>query len=210
MTKDELLDRVVVQRHRLLVTLEELGDAEWDHPSLCAGWRVREVVGHLVAILDTSFPRALVGIVLAGGPDRSFDKVARRYGRRAPAELLAGYRSRAEARFAPPGLGPLAPLTDVLVHTRDIEQPLGLPAALGPEGLRASLDWCASGRARGFLPASRPAGLRFEATDLDWSAGAGPLVRGPGDAILLALNGRRAGLAELSGDGAATLAGRVP
>lgn len=27
--------------------LADLDEAGWDHPSLCAGWRVREVVAHM-------------------------------------------------------------------------------------------------------------------------------------------------------------------
>lgn len=210
MTKDELFDQIVVQRHRLLVTLEELGDADWDHPSLCEGWRVREVVGHLVSILEIPLPRFLLGIAAARGFDRYADTAARRIGTRPPAQLLADYRTLAEKRFAPPGVGPIAPLIDVMVHTRDIERPLGLPAALGADGLRAALDYTCGGPGRGFVPRGRGVGLRFEATDLDWSVGAGATVRGPGDALLLAVCGRRAGLAELGGDGAATLAARVP
>ena len=38
---------------------------------------------------------------------------------------------------------------------------------------------------------------------------AGPEVRGPGEAILMALNGRGAALADLTGDGVPVLAGRI-
>jgi hypothetical protein len=41
------------------------------------------------------------------------------------------------------------------------------------------------------------------------TAGTGPEVRGPGEAIFMALNGRSAVLADLSGDGVATLAARL-
>ncbi len=62
----------------------------------------------------------------------------------------------------------------------------------------------------GFVKAKpRAKGLRFVATDSDWSWGTGPEVNGPSEDILLALSGRPAGLPALSGEGAATLAGRV-
>lgn len=48
---------------------------------------------------------------------------------------------------------------------------------------------------------SWPAGLRFEATDLDWTCGSGPVVRGTGEALALGLTGRSVVLAELAGDG---------
>ena len=53
------------------------------------------------------------------------------------------------------------------------------------------------------------AGLRLVATDVEWSHGDGPEVRGPGEAILLALTGRPAVLDELVGEGVATLRERV-
>lgn len=208
-TKDELFEAITVQRHRLVVTLEELSDDEWDAASLCAGWRVRDVVGHLVSILEVPLRSFLWGMVKARNFDRYADQMARQFGDRPPAELLAIYRAAADKRFAPPVVGPIAPLTDVLVHTRDIERPLGLPAALGADALRTALDYTCGGKARGFVPSARTAGLRFQATDLDWSIGSGELVRGPGDAILLAVTARRPALADLTGDGAATLAQRL-
>ena len=33
---------------------------------------------------------------------------------------------KADSRFTPPGLGPQAPLTDVVVHGQDIRRPLGI------------------------------------------------------------------------------------
>jgi len=47
------------------------------------------------------------------------------------------------------------------------------------------------------------------ATDLDWSLGSGPEVRGPGEALLLAAVGRGAALADLDGEGLPKLASRI-
>jgi hypothetical protein len=67
-----------------------------------------------------------------------------------------------------------------------------------------------------FLPRARalPAqanlrGLRLVATDVDWQHGAGPEVTGPGEALRMALAGRPAALADLTGPGLAVLTGRV-
>jgi hypothetical protein len=43
------------------------------------------------------------------------------------------------------------------------------------------------------------------ATDVAWSVGNGPEIRGPVVALLLLLTGRRAGLDEVTGDGADAL-----
>jgi hypothetical protein len=51
--------------------------------------------------------------------------------------------------------------------------------------------------------------IRIESADIPWSFGEGPVVTGPSEAILMALNGRAEALSELSGPGSAVLAGRL-
>ena len=58
--------------------------------------------------------------------------------------------------------------------------------------------------ARVFRPLPYQA-YRLVATDLDWSIGGGPEIRGPILALLLLLTGRTAGYADLTGPGAAAL-----
>jgi hypothetical protein len=60
-----------------------------------------------------------------------------------------------------------------------------------------------------FRAKRRVAGLRLEATDVDWSHGAGPLVRGPGEALLLAMLGRGQAVDDLEGDGRAAFGYRM-
>lgn len=196
-----MLVAVTAQRLVLIDRLAALDAVQWDTPSLCAGWRVRDVVGHLVGILDLPLHRFLLGVARARGFDRFADRVARGYGGRDPAALTVRYRELAPRRFSPPGLGPIAPLADVLVHTRDIERPLGLPSSLDPESLRTVLDFVCSGKARALIPAKRTADLRFAATDLDWTMGEGPVVEGPAEALMLSVVDRWVALDDLSGEG---------
>ena len=209
MEKAALFDAAMAQRQRLIGVLDDLGDEQWNTQSLCEKWRVRDVVGHLVSVLDIPAGRFLWRSIRA----RSFDDYAAAvggdYGSQDPGQLLSKYRQLATKQYAPPIVGPIAPLTDVLVHTRDIERPLGISATLHPEGLRAALDYCCGGRAIGFVPGKRTKELRFEATDMDWSVGDGALVAGPGEAILLAVTMRPAALGDLSGDGVALLGTRI-
>ena len=51
--------------------------------------------------------------------------------------------------------------------------------------------------------------LQFVADDVDWTAGRGWVLRGPGEAVLMAVAGRQQALDELSGPGLAPLSGRV-
>jgi hypothetical protein len=52
-------------------------------------------------------------------------------------------------------------------------------------------------------------GLKLAAIDLDWSHGSGPEVSGPGQALLLVMTGRAAGLGDLSGGGVGALRDRM-
>jgi hypothetical protein len=51
--------------------------------------------------------------------------------------------------------------------------------------------------------------LRLVATDIEWSCGEGPEVSGTAEALLMAVAARPLVLADLSGDGVATMAQRL-
>jgi uncharacterized protein (TIGR03083 family) len=206
----EILAMIADDRRRIADLVESLSPQELDTPSLCSQWTVREVVGHLTAAIAA--PRRLfLPLLLRTGFNmhEANSRLARMMGGRPVADLVAVLRDNAEKPFRPPIVGYPGQLTDLQVHGQDIRRPLGLPHGLLPDRLRVSLDFLVGGRAPGFVPRSRPAGLRFEATDLDWAWGAGPLVRGTAEAVMLALTGRAVVLAELDGDGVAVLRDRL-
>lgn len=208
-TDDEAFGMIAEERRALADLLDTLTPEQWATPSLCAGWTVREVAAHLVVPFEVSVPSLMLRLVRSlGSYDRAMDGATREVAARPTTELAARLRANADHRFTPPMSGPEAPLTDVVVHGQDIRRPLGIAHGIEPEHLRVALDRMAGG-ALGFVPRSRVAGLRFEATDLDWSAGDGALVRGPAEAILLAITGRPVALADLEGDGADRLADRI-
>ncbi len=97
---------------------------------------------------------------------------------------------------------------EVVVHGEDIRRPLGIRHKYSDEALTTSADFYRKSNL--LIGAKRRAeGLTLRATDVAWSAGAGPEVAGPLASIILAITGRRAGLADLSGDGLATLTARI-
>ena len=49
------------ERQALLELLETLTPEQWDAPSLCAEWRVRDVVGHMVSETDMTVTQAVWG-----------------------------------------------------------------------------------------------------------------------------------------------------
>lgn len=198
------------ERRRMADLVESLSPEQLRTRSLCDAWSVKEVVGHLVAAVAASSKSALVMLVRSGfNIHKANARLATRMAARPVGELAAVLRAHAENPFRPPIVGYPGQLTDLQVHGQDIRRPLGLPHDLRPDRLRVSLDFLVGGRAVGFVPARRPAGLRFEATDLDWAWGSGPLVGGTAEAVMLALTGRRAAFADLSGDGVAELRRRT-
>jgi len=207
---DEVQAASSVERRDLADLLERLDDAQWSTLSLCAGWDVRTVAGHLVSALSPS-PWPLVAAVLRSGgrPHVANDLLARRAAREPTARIVALLRERADRRAAPPVVGARGPLTDVLVHGGDIRLPLGLPHHPEGEHVRPALDFVTSGRPVGFVPRDLLAGLRLVADDLDQAWGAGTSVTGAGIDLLMAACGRTAVLPRLDGPGLPVLRERL-
>ncbi|SFO86621.1 TIGR03083 family protein [Amycolatopsis arida] len=200
---DMFLAWTKAERLDLADFLDDLGTAEWDVPSLCAGWTVRDVAAHLALSTSDTLLGTITGMIRARGDwNRMNATAARDWARRcSPAELVAQLREIAGSARRSPGAGPLDPLVDLLVHGQDMARPLGRTWAMDPRRAAAALDHVLSSRFYGARRQFR--GLRLVATDTDWSAGASPdEVRGPVADLLLVATGRAAGLAALSGPGA--------
>ena len=204
---------VAQERRAVADTLSGLDSRQWATPSLCQAWTVHDVAAHLLMPLVTSLPRLAVAMVGSGfNFDRANIKLTAAVSRRSNDEIVTGLRANAEHRFTPPGMGPEAPLTDAIVHGQDIRRPLGITHAFDPEHLRRSLTFL-TGKSQGFVPKGLVAGVRFEATDLDWQggdgAGNGAVARGTGEAIVLTMTGRRIAVADLEGPGVDLLRDRL-
>jgi uncharacterized protein (TIGR03083 family) len=205
----DTFEMIADERRRLADTLSGFDTRQWTTASLCRGWTVHDVASHLLMPLVTSLPRVLVTLAGSGfNFDRANLKLTASVARRSNDKIVLGLRQQAENRFKPPRIGPEAPLTDLLVHGQDIRRPLGIQREFDPEYLVRSLTFV-TGKAPGFVPKGLADGIRFEATDLDWSVGEGALARGPGEAILLTMTGRRIAVADLEGAGVDTLRGRL-
>jgi uncharacterized protein (TIGR03083 family) len=206
----DVVAMIADERRRIADLIDSLDPRQLGKPSLCAEWTIKQVAAHLYATAAES-PRLFVWALLRSGfnPHKANVKVSKLLAARPAAELAAGLREHADNPFSPPIVGHLGQVTDVQVHGQDMRRPLGLPHDLQPDRVRLSLDFLVSGRAPGFVPKRRPAGLRFEATDVNWAWGAGPVVQGTGEAVMLALTGRTVVLDELCGDGVAVLRDRL-
>jgi uncharacterized protein (TIGR03083 family) len=190
MEKSEIWRVIDRERGELADLLASLSAEQWARPSLCAGWRVREVAAHL-----SIGPRARVGMVLVelakarGGFNRFVDNTAKKEARRPVEEIVAELRGVTGSRRLAPGQQLLDCLMDVLVHGQDIAIPLGIERAMPPEAARISAEhtW---NRGYPFHAQKRLAGRRLVATDVDWIVGHGAEIRGPIGSLLLLVSGR--------------------
>ncbi|TYP87995.1 maleylpyruvate isomerase family mycothiol-dependent enzyme [Blastococcus xanthinilyticus] len=198
---------IAEERRELAALLSGLSAEQQAAPSLCSAWTVHDVTAHLVVPLEVSTPKFLLAMLACRGNfDRANVRVTREQARRPFAELVEVLHRKAGSRFTPPGAGPEAPLTDLLVHGLDIRRPLGIPRRIPEARLRTSLTFVAAG---GFVGKGALRGLRFEAADLDWAHGSGPPVRGDAEALLLAMTGRTSALDRLDGEGVPLLRARL-
>lgn len=194
------------QRRHLVTMLEDLSDQQWQHPSLCAGWTVRDVAAH-VALQNTrwsALPKATVAMVRHGGMNPAIQAIAREHALLPTEQIIGEIRDRIGVWRPLPTVTYRESAIDYLVHLQDIAIPLGraVPMPIGAALVALDRVW-SSGRM--FHARKRYTGYRFVATDADWSAGAGLEVRGPTGGLLMLLTGRATGWATLSGPGAANL-----
>ena len=196
------------EREELAALLEGLTPEQWDSPTLCDLWRVRDVAVHTVSY-DELGPAALVGRFLKGrlSVDRINALGVAEFADRAPEQIAAFVRGHLEPRGLATGFGGMIAVADGMIHQQDIRRVLGISRTIDPERLRAVLDFAR------YAPLIRGAwrarGVRLVATDLDWAHGRGPEVRGTGEALLMAMAGRRAALSDLEGPGKAKLAQHI-
>src|SRR5829696_3067782 len=103
------------ERAELADFLQTLSPSQWEAPSLCADWRVRDVVAHVISY-DELDGHALVrrfakGLLRKGGPNAVGVRV---YGMRTPDELVALLRAHLEPRGLPAAFGGSVALVDGL------------------------------------------------------------------------------------------------
>lgn len=212
MDRNQVWDHTVATRVSLSATLATLSDDEWNHPSLCDGWRVRDVAAHLIMGPQLGWRRtARLLPHLWRGYNGLVAHAGRLAGSAPVADILADYERYAEVRRAPVTVTYVEPLIDALVHAQDIVRPLGRTAPMPAEAAAV-----AAARARTLAPligrqARAARRLRLVATDSDWSAGRGPVVEGPTGELLMLASGREPDWGQLSGDGVGARAGqRLP
>ena len=196
------------ERRALAADLRTVTGDQWDTPSLCGGWTVRDVLAHMTAAA-TLTPPSFFGKLISSG--FSFDKVqesgvAAQRGS-SPAETLAHFDGVVDSVKHPPGPNTTW-LGEVTVHAEDIRRPLGIKHSY-PNDAVVTVARFYQGSNMLIGSKRRISGLTLQATDAEWSHGTGPEVAGPILSLVLAMTGRTAALDDLTGDGVATLRTRA-
>lgn len=177
-------------RLRLAEMLDTLSPSEWDVASLCEGWRVRDVAGHLALVPTITTWQMLAAAPRARfNPNRINTLLAVRAGSVGTAGIVRRLRDHAGDRTTAKALDTRNALFDVIVHSQDIAIPLGRTFSVPVDFTRQGLDrvW---GMGWPFNAPRRLAGRTLTATDTDWTVGSGPEVLGSALSLLLLLTGR--------------------
>jgi uncharacterized protein (TIGR03083 family) len=201
-----LMSMARAERADLAEFLATLTPQQWAAPSLCTKWTVKDVVAHLISYEELG-TMGLIKRFLKGGVVRANQVGVDEFAPLSPAQLLDFLRNHLTPQGLTAAFGGMIALVDGTIHHQDIRRTLGEPRAIPADRLARILPLVPSNPRLG--AGRRIRGLRLRATDVDWAHGRGPEVTGPGEALLMAMTGRPAALADLTGPGYATLAARL-
>ncbi|HWW43490.1 MAG TPA: maleylpyruvate isomerase family mycothiol-dependent enzyme [Acidimicrobiia bacterium] len=207
MGKSEVWSTVHDERAALDADLRSLSATQWDTASLCQGWSVRDVLAHMTATAEMTPPKFFASMIGSGFKfEKMVQKKIEEQEQGTPADTLARFAASISSTKHPPGPTD-SWLGETLVHAEDIRRPLGLQHDYPADAVSEVFDFY---RKSNLIIGGkkRAEGLTFKATDSDWSTGTGPEVTGPMLSLLMAMTGRRAALADLSGEGLTTLTAR--
>lgn len=200
---------VHAERAALIDFLDRIDDEDWDRPSLCEGWTIRDVVAHLVDTAKTTWVSFAAGLIAARFDfDRQNARGVRRERGATPTETLNAFRAVALRTSTPPAALDTR-LVEAFVHGEDVRRPLGTSGSYPPASVEQALRYQLKTAVSFGGGKQHAAGLRLVADDADFAAGEGLEVVGPLISLLLAVSGRAVALADLDGPGQPDLAGRL-
>jgi uncharacterized protein (TIGR03083 family) len=200
-----LRDQIAAEQQDFVDVLRAATEEQLAAPSLCAGWSVRDVAIHVawhIHLPPSAYVKDVVQFRAFGGA--GFEtKLLERERVHTTSDLIDWLASPAQVNEN--NLG------ELIVHQQDVRRPLGATRVIATNYLVWALDYCLTRKGGGYFGVGggsykRTRDLGLVATDIGWSGGTGPEVRGTGEAILMAINGRDVG-DELEGPGLELLVG---
>jgi uncharacterized protein (TIGR03083 family) len=196
----QITDAIAAERRELAQLLASLPAASWDAPTLCAGWRVRDVVAHMTMPFRYSARKFALEMVKSGGNfAKMADRCARRDAARPAAVLQAELRDNERFPWQPPGGGFEGALVHDVIHGLDITVPLGVGRQVPPDRLRMALAVITKPKTLRHF-GTELSGFELRADDMDWSIGAGSSLTGNAQDLALVLCGRALPAGRLCGE----------
>jgi uncharacterized protein (TIGR03083 family) len=185
----QLTSETRAERQRLASIFRDLSPEQCDTPSLCEGWRVREVAAHITMPFRTKPLGVMAGLIRAGFSfSRYADLDARSTAQEKSWAELVDLLQRNIDNPWQPTRGGTGALSHDVIHGLDATEPLGLP---GPPADRIALVLAATGPRHLRFFGVDLAGQRLTATDADVSVGEGAnAVPMTAREILLVVTGR--------------------
>lgn len=201
-------------RQVLFIYLSSLNEEQWNKASLSEDWLVRDVVAHLILLHHYTIKNSWFDFLLSKFKVNIFlNKTAKKLGKKSKQELLDLFEPIINEQKKTNSISVLNVLADVLLHEQDIRIPLNQPKAMPIDSLTLIFShWEPTHFNFGekiTKISDRVKGLEFYAEDLGIRKGEGPMVSGKAQDILLSIAGRKIGIDNLRGDGAAILKNRL-
>ncbi len=183
--------------------LEGAPDEVWNAPSLCEGWRTREVVAHMTMPVRYDGPSFMAELEAAEGDFTALsDTLAVRDAALPASALVAGLRSPALHAWQPPGGGVAGALTHCVIHQLDVTESVPLSRRVPDDCIARVLGIVAAPDTPSLFGVDL-SGVTLLADDIDWSVGSGAAVSGPAQALALVACGRLLPAGRLGGEAAA-------
>ncbi|SDO90345.1 TIGR03083 family protein [Pedococcus dokdonensis] len=179
----------VATTYTSLADLLASADEVWDSPSLCEEWQVRHVVAHVTMPVRLT-PEAFGAEMAAARGDFSTmsNTVAARDAALPVGTLVAQLRSPRLHTWEPPGGGADGAVSHAVIHSLDVTVALDRPTVAPTEAVVSVLERIVA--AQGGWFGVDLAEVRLEATDLDWSWGAGEVIRTDSGRLVTLVSGR--------------------
>jgi uncharacterized protein (TIGR03083 family) len=189
---DDIRKMIAAERGALASVLGDLPPGTWDSPTLCDGWRAREVVAHITMPFRYPGPRFMLELARSRGRfNMMSDRVARRDAQSlSPAQLTAAIRDNVQHPWRPPGGGYLGALNHDVIHGLDITVPLGIDRRIPADTMSVVMANITTAKTLRYFGVDLT-GISLQATDLDWTYGSGAPLLGSAQDLALVLCGRK-------------------
>lgn len=207
MAGPDLIQLATDERRDFADLLATLSSEQWEEPSLCVGWSVKDVVAHVVSYEELGLG-GIIGRRLKAIGHGDPNEVGRaEYAKMPTAELLDFLRTHLRPQGLTSWFGGAIGLTDGLIHHQDIRRGLRLPREVPAERVLPTMGFALRSPK---LPSRKHVrDVELVATDLDWRHGEGPAVNGTAEALLMTIAGRADALDDLDGPGVGLLRQRL-